>query len=107
MKDLFDENRNFITEEILQEKLNNKHNWITEFFMVKNVVYTNIRKHFDTLICPYIQYLCIRNISFYTASSQIDPSQLATKEWYKILVAKKQKKHIHKICGKKIKSGYL
>ena len=31
MKDLFDENGNFITEEILQEKLNNKHNWISEF----------------------------------------------------------------------------
>ena len=69
MKDLFDENGNFITEEILQEKLNNKHNWISKFFMVKNVVYKNIRKHFDTLICPYIQYSCIRNLSFYTASS--------------------------------------
>ena len=31
VKDLFDENGNFITEEILQEKLNNKHNWICEF----------------------------------------------------------------------------
>ena len=101
VKDLFDENGNFITEEILQEKLNNKHNWISEFFMVKNVVYKNIRKHFDTLICPYIQYSCIRNISFYTASSRIDPRQLATKEWYKILVEKKPKNHIHKICGKK------
>ena len=47
MKDLFDENGNFITEEILQEKLNNKNNWISEFFMIKNVVYKNIRKHFD------------------------------------------------------------
>ena len=76
--------------------------------MVKNVVYRNIRKHFDTLICPYIQYSCIRNISFYTASGQIDPRQLATKEWYKILVEKNPpKNHIHKICGKKIKSGYL
>ena len=53
MKDLFDENWNFITEEILQEKLNNKHNWISEFFMVKNVVYKNIRKHFDTYISVY------------------------------------------------------
>ena len=94
MKDLFDDNGNFITEEILQEKLNNKYNWISEFFMVKNVVYKNIRK----------QDSCIRNISLYTASSRIDPKQLAAKEWYKILVDKKKQKkkpRIHKICGKK------
>ena len=97
VKDLFDDNVNFITEEILQEKLNNKHNWISG----KNVVYKNIRKHFDTLICLYIQHSCIRNISFYTANSRIDPKQLAAKDCYKILVDKKEKKHTHKICGKK------
>ena len=95
VKDLFDTNGNFITEEALQEKLKDKHNWISEFYILKNVVYKNIRKHFDTSVCPYIQQSCIRNISFNSVSSRVDPKCFATKDWYTILINKKAKKNIY------------
>ena len=64
VKDLFDNDGTFISTEKVLNKLKNKSNWITEFFVLKNVNHKKVTKIGDPSICQFIQNSCYKDVSF-------------------------------------------
>ena len=92
VKDLFDNDGTFISTEKVLNKLKNKSNWITEFFVLKNVIHKKVTKIGDPSICLFIQNSCYKDVSFISTHGIVHPENISTKDMYQTLVEKKAKR---------------
>ena len=92
VKDLFEPDGKWISAERVLNRLQNKCNWVSEFYILKNVVFKIVTKHADPLMCHFIQKSCLQNIYFASLHGFIDLKKVTTKEMYSILIEKKIKR---------------
>ena len=81
-----------MSAEKVLNKLKNQSNWITEFFVLRNVVHMKVVKISDPSICQFIQNSCYKDVSFISTLGIVHPENITTKYLYQILVEKKAKR---------------
>jgi hypothetical protein len=98
IKDLYDKNGDFISEDMLLGKLKIKNNWIVEYATIKQAVkkYSNM---FDTQMSNYTN---IHKISHIVFKNQIlDMMELKSKDYYEMLIQKKiNRSHMESVWSK-------
>ncbi len=86
VKDVFDQNGLFITEQSLKNKLNNTQNWIAEYMKVKRILKKEL-KDIDTSLSHYINvktnWTIVHNNSIFSLKTQ------KSSFYYQILIEKK------------------
>ena len=82
VKDLYDENGIFITENYIINTLKDKSNWIAEYYIIKSI-FKNYEKCFDTSLAKFVN----------VKSSVCNIPQTCSKDFYKKLVQTKSKRH--------------
>ena len=102
VKDLFQENGDWIEEKHLLESLDNTSNWMVEYMTLKKSI-GKILKNIDTKIVKYIQKPITQNLSFYIKDRTIDPFFIKSYEIYNALLNKKfEKPYTEKMWEKKL-----
>ena len=89
VKDLFESNGTFVSEEHILNDLNDKHNWISEYLILKKTVYRKISKVCDSSMGQFIQSSCYLNVAFTSKFGIIKPRNICSKDMYQILLDKK------------------
>ena len=92
IKDLFDKNGFFISEENLLIKLKNKQNWMTEYLTLKKIINKLAKHKFNTKQGQFIQTSACMKTNFWAKGNLIHPENIKTKEIYNILLSKKYEK---------------
>ena len=92
VKDLFDKNGCFISEQYLCNKLKNKHNWMTEYLTLKKIMKNSLRHTFDTGQSQFIQHSACFKTHFWAKRNLISLENIKSKDMYNILLIKKYEK---------------
>lgn len=101
VKDLYDNSGNFITEEILLQRLNNKSNWIVEYSIVKKAV----RKYSELFRTGLARCINIKEIRHIVYNNKLcDIMTLKSKQYYNIMIHKKgSRSHMESVWSKEFK----
>ena len=89
VKDLFDKDGQFISERNILYTLQNTTNWISEYFILKNIFRKYTIHRFNPLDCLYLQPSLCKNIKCYIDGRFIHPADITTKDSYRTLIQKK------------------
>ena len=93
VKDLFDQNGHFISEDYILNVLKNTKNWIVEYLTIKNIIYKMVKKNkFDTKPSKFIQESACIKTHLYSNGKILDPQDICSKDIYNILLNKKYEK---------------
>jgi len=108
VKDLYDDDGNFINGAVFYEKLNAKSNWITEYMTLKNVVHKITKRYkIDTTAGKYINIKEICKPVVVTRNSTVTIIDNKTKFFYEILVRNKFKRTYMEHVWKKELDTYI
>ena len=88
VKDLLDEDGNWLSSENIIHRLSNSQNWIIELYTIKKTL-NKILKRTETQACKYIQRPLLLNCSFFHRKKLIQPANMTSKDLYLILSSKK------------------
>ena len=88
VKDLLDDEGNWLTSETVIHKLSRTSNWIIEFSTLKKVL-NKILKKIDVTICKYIKKSLLLKTNFYYKNTLIEPFEMTSKDLYIVLSSKK------------------
>ena len=94
IKDLFDKEGHFVSEQFVFAKLKRRHNWIAEYAIIKRLVLRLVKKqNFDTNLAQYVNINS--SIPFLIVYNQrkYDIRKEKTKLFYQILIHKKRTRH--------------
>ena len=81
MKDLLDDEGNWLTSEAVIHRLSRTNNWIIEFSTLKKT---------DVKMCKYMQRSLLLNANFYYKNKMIQPFEMTSRDLYLILSSKKK-----------------
>ena len=88
VKDLLDEEGNWLTSEAVIHRLSRTNNWIIEFSTLKKVL-NKILKKTDVKMCKYMQRSLLLNANFYYQNKMIQPFEMTSRDLYLILSSEK------------------
>ena len=87
IKDIFDENGNFLNEQYITNILPNCSNWISEFYILKTIIMKYVQKYkFDTKICKYINIKSSNFDRLLFDNKYVILSNTTSSLFYKILI---------------------
>ena len=100
VKDLVEHDGSFISEHNILQKLTVKTNWMSEVFILKNIISKNALRHCDTSVCRFTQVSLYQKLRLCTKTKIFNPNEINSKEMYVVLLGKKLKDHKQNTCGK-------
>jgi hypothetical protein len=98
VKDLYDEAGNFISEETLLDKLQNKQNWIVEYAIVKAAV----KKYTEMFNTDMANYVNIKPLTYLASGNRLhDIMILKSRDYYNIMIQmKKSRSHMESVWSR-------
>ena len=89
VKDIVENDGSFLSEHNLLQKLRVKTNWMSEVFILKNIIVKNALRHCDTAVCRFTQITLYKKLTLWTKTKIFNLDEINCKEMYIVLLAKK------------------